>query len=330
MLLPVCNGAAYIAAAIESILAQTFRDLRILVIDDGSTDTSRRIARWYARMDARLTVFEKPHTGLVDTLNYGLTRVESPFVARMDADDIAFRGRIEQQLEAIRFSGCDAISGGFIAIGPRGELGEVYLPDDVTLCDPSWLPAKEPYLPHSCLFFRTAAVLRLGGYRFVLHAEDADLYWRLIEHGHIDNIPDVLGKYRQHGASVSGRDVGHGRVQAVFSQAAAISRMRRVAGLPDLAFTIGLAEAQALSASLEDLCLALCPQLAVEEYHHLCAASGLKLLQLARWRPYEIAMADVDFTRCCLDRVADLRVQNRQDAMALLESTQWRLNERGM
>ena len=328
VLLPVFNGADYLAQAIESLISQTFRDMRILLLNDGSTDHSLRIARWYARMDSRITVFDKPNTGLVDTLNFGLTRVESEFVARMDADDICFRSRIEEQLDYIRFSGCDAISCGFIAIGPTGEIRNHHIPRDTQHCNEWWLPALEPYLPHPFLFFRTEAVLRRGGYRYVLHAEDADLYWRLMEHGPIGNMPSLLGNYRVHAASVSAASVGNARVQAMFSQACAISRQRRVAERPDLVFNIGLAEAKHMAHSLEDVCLAFRPQLSVTEYHHLCAASGLKLLEAASWRPYEVDMVDVDFTRYYLNKIAYLHPANRQDAVETLNNAQWRLQEK--
>ena len=95
VLLPVRNGGAWFALALQSILDQDGCDFELIVIDDGSSDgTSELLA---ACPDARLRVLRREGGGLVAALNAGLELARGDYVARMDADDIALPGRLARQ-----------------------------------------------------------------------------------------------------------------------------------------------------------------------------------------------------------------------------------------
>lgn len=101
VLLPVKNGIDYLAEAIDSILAQTFRDWRLLVLDHGSSDGSRELAQAYAERDARIEVHPLPHAaGLAGLLNLGLDLCDCRYVLRQDADDISLPQRMAVLAEA--------------------------------------------------------------------------------------------------------------------------------------------------------------------------------------------------------------------------------------
>ncbi len=97
VLLPAWNSSAYVEEAVASILAQTFGDFELLVLDDGSTDgTADRVL---AMGDSRLKVFRNPvQLGLSGILNVGLALAEGEYVARMDSDDIAAPDRLALQV----------------------------------------------------------------------------------------------------------------------------------------------------------------------------------------------------------------------------------------
>ena len=98
VLLPVFNAEKYLAAAIDSILRQTFRDLELIVIDDGSVDGSAGIIA--ACTDPRLVVIRnETNLGVVASLNKGLALARGDLIARMDADDVADLRRIEKQVD---------------------------------------------------------------------------------------------------------------------------------------------------------------------------------------------------------------------------------------
>src|SRR5690606_24519669 len=98
VVLPVFNGASFIEAALGSILNQTYRNLDVIVIDDGSTDATAALVR-VAETDRRLRFVSRENRGLISTLNEGLGLARGDLIARMDADDIAYPERIQRQVD---------------------------------------------------------------------------------------------------------------------------------------------------------------------------------------------------------------------------------------
>ena len=95
IIMPVWNGEKFIAAAVDSLLAQTFTDFELLVIDDGSTDHTPEILRGYT--DPRVRIFRLDHAGIVVALNHGLAQARADWIARLDADDLSLPRRLELQ-----------------------------------------------------------------------------------------------------------------------------------------------------------------------------------------------------------------------------------------
>src|SRR5512133_1816239 len=94
VLMPVYDGERHLREAIDSILAQTYGDLELLVVDDGSRDASAEIASSYR--DSRVKLHRNPRNlGLIATLNAGLELARGEYPARMDADDVALPRRLE-------------------------------------------------------------------------------------------------------------------------------------------------------------------------------------------------------------------------------------------
>ena len=205
VLLPVFNAERYVAAAVESILAQTFADFEFIVIDDGSTDASLSILTRYAKTDRRIRLVSRENRGLVATLNEMAELARGPFLARMDADDISHSTRFERQVAFLR------ANPGVAAVGSRG----LYI-------DPDGDPLKEFVDPltheeinaallipqlgiiHPSAMIRSDALLQVRGYRSEYKdAEDLDLWLRLGEAHQLHNINEVLISYRVHPAGVS-------------------------------------------------------------------------------------------------------------------------------
>lgn len=98
ILLPVYNAEKYLKESIESILYQTYKNLELIIINDGSTDDSKNIIKSYN--DERIVYIEnKNNKGLIHSLNTGIDISKGEYIARMDSDDISFPERIENQLQ---------------------------------------------------------------------------------------------------------------------------------------------------------------------------------------------------------------------------------------
>lgn len=101
VIIAVYNGSKFIEAAIASIQAQTYRDLRIIVADDGSADNTTALVEAMAAQDHRIQLLKRPHAGVSATLNAAIAHGTAPFIAFLDADDLWDREKLAKQLEAL-------------------------------------------------------------------------------------------------------------------------------------------------------------------------------------------------------------------------------------
>jgi len=204
VLMPVYNGASFLREAIDSILGQTYSQFEFLIINDGSTDNSEEIIRSYTDNRIRL-VNNENNLGLIATLNKGLDMIETPFVIRMDADDVSMPDRVEKLVaQMLADPTLGACSSWFDTITETGQLrlGGRYSQsfEEIRL--------KNLYQLH---FIHGASIMRMSilnqnGIRFdpsFNHAEDYDLFDRLGNVSKLLNIQLPLYRIRIHGNSVS-------------------------------------------------------------------------------------------------------------------------------
>jgi len=97
VILPAFNAAAHLGKAIDSILSQSFVDFELIIVNDGSTDTTREVLAQYE--DPRIKVIHQENLGLPKALNKALAVTQSPYIARQDADDISLPTRLEKQVQ---------------------------------------------------------------------------------------------------------------------------------------------------------------------------------------------------------------------------------------
>ena len=131
VLLPVKNGIAFLAEALDSIVHQTFKDWRLIVLDHGSTDGSVELAQVYAERDARVIVRSFPEAqGLSGLLNCGLDLCDCAYVLRQDADDVSLPERMEVLARAFEADSTLVVVGSLgDVIDARGKtIGKIDMP----------------------------------------------------------------------------------------------------------------------------------------------------------------------------------------------------------
>ena len=294
VLMTAFNAESTIVQSLSSILCQTYRDFRVIVIDDGSTDTTAEKVLQLAERDDRIRLVREPNRGIVSAANHGLTMCRGEFVARLDADDNALPTRLEDQIAYLdAHPTCVAVSGLAYHIGINGRrLGSnagMLRADQINMWS---IPSHEPYIMHPFVLMRRSAVAAVGGYRYVDYAEDTDLYWRMIETGDLFSLPTYVGEYRVHNESTSSRSILNGRISAVSSQLSAISAQRRARGIPDLNFLETDLADRRRAKTLEGIFAAVESQLTSAESKFLRFASCAKLLELNSYRPYQLDASD--------------------------------------
>src|SRR3954470_15179683 len=123
VLMPAYNAGRFIARAIDSVLAQTHRDLELLAIDDGSKDDTLAVASAYCARDPRVKVITQPNAGIAHTMNRGLELAESEWVFCMHADDLMMPNRIERQLAFLRENPYVAVASSLVLyLNDRDEI----------------------------------------------------------------------------------------------------------------------------------------------------------------------------------------------------------------
>lgn len=225
-LIPVYNGEAFLREALASVLAQHFTDFEVIVVNDGSTDATRSILSEFARDDARIRILDKPNGGIVSALNAGLAWCTGEYVARMDADDIALPGRLASQVAYLdAHPGCVLVGGCAISVGGSGAPINRTTGGRHHRTDFAVFPPRVSVAMHPLITLRRTALLAVGGYRASHpHAEDYDLFLRLVSHGTIDNPDEDMLIYRRHPEAISIRNMEAQERSAAMAEAEAIMR----------------------------------------------------------------------------------------------------------
>lgn len=206
VLLPVFNGAKYIAEAMDSILAQTAGDFELIVVEGGSTDGTQEILRGYAAKDSRVKIITTDKIGIVESLNDGLRHAVGEWIARMDADDISLPNRFARQLDWLKTTGADMAGSWFKVFGAGSDHVAKHPETDEAV--KTQLLFDVPF-GHPTVMMRASLVRELGGYKRagteeVAACEDYDLWERGARAGwKMTNVQEVLLMYRQHPGQIS-------------------------------------------------------------------------------------------------------------------------------
>jgi glycosyltransferase involved in cell wall biosynthesis len=208
VVLPVYNGQEFICRAIDSVLAQSFKDFELLVIDDGSTDKTPLLLKAYT--DPRMSVItQTKNQGLVAALQKGTELARGKFIARHDADDISAPLRLQKQVELFhKYHNLVLVGTNATVINVKGsETGKIAMP--ITDSALRWaMFSFNPFI-HGSVMYLGSALKAAGGYdRTAYPAEDYELWMRLMKKGEVMNIAEPLYYFfsNEHGISQTQND----------------------------------------------------------------------------------------------------------------------------
>jgi len=203
VIVPSYNMANFLPQAVESALRQSYANLEVHIVDDGSTDNTAEVVRQWER-DPRVHVHRQANSGLSHSRNQGIALSHGPFIALLDADDIWLPEKLSRQMQ--RFAG-------------RPEVGVVYsdfekmdregnaLPKNVTHMHRGWVSGAlliENFVPASSAVVRRECFERFGGFDVSLRTgEDYEMWLRLSPHYQFDFIAEPPIRYRIWGGQMS-------------------------------------------------------------------------------------------------------------------------------
>jgi glycosyltransferase involved in cell wall biosynthesis len=202
VLMPVFNAEAFLAAAIDSVLSQTFGDFEFLILDDASSDGSRDILADYQRRDSRIKVLlSERNKGIAETLNEGIKVCRGEYIARMDADDLSLPQRFERQVKFMDRSPKVGVCGTwFTAFGQEeGDYRHPVGNDDIKLHH----LLRDSAIGHPTVFMRRCVLEATGVTYPDVAAHDLWFWIKLGFVTQLRNLPEVLLHYRVHGDQYS-------------------------------------------------------------------------------------------------------------------------------
>jgi glycosyltransferase involved in cell wall biosynthesis len=198
VLMPVYNASKYIHDAIDSILAQSFRDFSLLIVDDGSTDDTPEIVTRFK--DRRIRYIPIPRNeGIVKALNKGIEETDSKYIARMDADDVAMPERLSIQKSILDNDSSIGVVGSALSV--IGTEKKVFYPNTDSLIKICML--EENSIAHPSVVYRTELVKKRPYSNEFPYAEDYNLWVELSFITRYRNISQPLVNYRTHSGQVS-------------------------------------------------------------------------------------------------------------------------------
>ena len=217
-LLSVYNGERYIEETIESVLNQTFSDFEFIIINDGSTDSTKEIIDRYK--DNRIRAFHlEKNVGVGEALRYGVSKVEGEYVVKIDGDDISNLSRFQKQKDFLDNNPSVALVKSLFEYFPHNKeveqsSGYKYCKNVIEqhknkVITPEDIKEKLYWfccIPHTTIMVRSN-ILKKVNYRPFRICEDYDLFYRMNKAGYkMDTIAEVLVKMRVTGSSTSVRE----------------------------------------------------------------------------------------------------------------------------
>nr|WP_320165791.1 glycosyltransferase family A protein [uncultured Methylophaga sp.] len=212
IVMPAKNAGGFIKQSIDSILAQTYHQFELIVIDDQSTDNTRDIVSNYS--DPRVIVVDGPGAGISAALNVGLEHAKGEYFCRCDSDDLFPQHRLKIQAEWLdKHPEYIAVCGSYSSIDSKGRHIIQYHKNTRSRCIDSHFMDGQVITHFGTFMVKTSALRAIGGCRtFFETAEDIDLQLRLSQQGAIFFIADNFYQYRLHHFSITHNQLNSRRI----------------------------------------------------------------------------------------------------------------------
>lgn len=222
VIMPCFNRAETVATSIESVLAQSFTNWELIIVDDGSTDRSLQTVRAYS--DHRISVYPQTNQGVCAARNTGLKQATGTFIAFLDADDTWHPDCLTKLHDTLVSSNARLAYCGWQNIGLPGDQGEPFVPPDYETPEKFATLFESCRWPiHACLTYRDD-IFAAGLFNESLETSEDYLLWLNIACDNpITRVAEVLAFYHFHDGNQATKNkaktaINHWRAQNIFLQ----------------------------------------------------------------------------------------------------------------
>jgi glycosyltransferase involved in cell wall biosynthesis len=320
VIVPCYRYAHYLRECVSSVLGQSVKQLRVLIIDDASPDNTAEVAAELAKEDSRVTVIRhSTNKGHIATYNEGIEWVSADYMLLLSADDYLLPGALRRAVNLMDVSSDVGLTfGKAIVRHDRDRAGDMHGIDRsedyriLSGLEFIELSGASNIVPTAAAVVRTALQKRLGGYRPELpHSGDMEMWLRFAAHGSVGMFEAHQAVYRRHDGNMSAPYLSRSGLQDLLQRKAAFDCFfetcgpavpnssqlrfrlfrllgREAIGFASAAFNEGEME---VSEQLSTFALAVCPQ--VERSLPWIRLAGKRSLGLRRWRALRPAVARI-------------------------------------
>lgn len=196
VVMPVFNARGFLSESIASVLNQTYNQLELIIVDDGSTDGGYDICEQWALEDSRITLLSQLRKGEAGARNSGIAASKGDLIAVQDADDISEPHRIRRQVDYMVSHPTIAALGSYMVTFGLAQQGRLVMKPTHHASLALQIPWQNPIL-HPTAMIQRSVLDEVGHYR-PLQSPDLELWTRIMVNHRVANIPEMLVRYRRH------------------------------------------------------------------------------------------------------------------------------------
>lgn len=202
VIIPTYNRAGYLREAIDSVIAQSYRHVEILVVDDGSTDNTRELVHNYT---SNIRYIYQENKGPSAARNNGIKNANGHFIAFLDSDDLWHPDKLAKQVAAfIKNPSLGLLATGYENINTSYEMIKEIVLDDSELKHARRKEIYKNFFATSSVMVKKTCFDKVGWFNEELHfAEDWEMWIRILKYYSFDYIPDLLMQYRVHPVKIT-------------------------------------------------------------------------------------------------------------------------------
>jgi glycosyltransferase involved in cell wall biosynthesis len=204
IIIPAYNSSRFIEETVFSVLAQTYKEFELLIVDDGSTDSQSEIVQKIAQQDSRVNCFYQQNKGVSAARNFGFSKSSGEYIAFLDSDDVWLPDNLKLKLDKFRLGNYGLVHSDAIIIDENSDMTEEKLQGGEGMILQDMLAWEGTRIPGpSSVLVKRMVIDEIGLFDENLSTSaDQDFFFRIAARFEVGRVPEVTWKYRVHSGNM--------------------------------------------------------------------------------------------------------------------------------